>query len=365
VAAVANRYPNWDILRLYAALVVVFIHWRANQFPHGGGPNLALGIDPVPAFVCLSGFLIPGSLASSVREHAADGWKHFIWKRVLRVYPAFLLSIVLVAVLYGLRAAGFTFLTYLTAGLIVMPMSRNGALWSLMLEEVLYGIHLSSALRKLFTPRNVVLCMAASIGIWMLVRSGPPVPSSMFRSSTAFFAGNLAYLYRERLIKISGWWFLAAIAVLFVKSNIFPSLKMDSPSFVFITAVQSVCWVMAARNLPQVPAKKWVDLSYGVYIFHVPVLISVVKYGGLSSRAIFGTTVVITLLLAATSWYCLESQALKFKRTLPKWPRRPATAPEPAVVAYLANLEPGPVESAPQTASLGAAAIRGEEPASY
>ena len=55
------------------------------------------------------------------------------------------------------------------------------------------------------------------------------------------------------------------------------------------------------------------DLSYGIYIYHMLVINSMVALGLIGSIWFFWLAAAITLLLAMVSWLCVESPALKLK----------------------------------------------------
>lgn len=295
-----KRYPNWDILRLIAALDVVFIHWQTFLWP----TPLRYGaqLDPVPTFVCLSGVLIPASFSAS------RNWQHFARKRILRVYPAFILSIVLVAVLFGPAAIWPTLLVYLTCGLREPAGQMNGSLWSLMAEEIFYTEHVISRLKRLWSPLLVCILLALSAAAWLATHSDSNA-NNLFRASTAFLVGNLAYFNLSKLDKISGWWFVAAFPALRIAQFLCrPIPFMELP----LSSISAFLLVMGARNLPQV-RWKMPDLSYGVYLYHWIVLSVAIRYLRHSPAELLLVTTAATLAVAAISWYAVESPALRLK----------------------------------------------------
>jgi len=84
----------------------------------------------VPAFIAISGFLITQSLTQS------HSYRHFAWKRVLRIGPAFLVSLALVTALGGSVVGALV--DWLSVLLDWAAQGVNPPLWSLSLEEVLY-----------------------------------------------------------------------------------------------------------------------------------------------------------------------------------------------------------------------------------
>lgn len=297
-----QRYPNLDLLRLFLALEVVGIHLSARFHTES-----YILLDPVPTFVCLSGLLIPASFESS------RGWAHFAWKRILRVYPAFLVSFALVAALSGPAPLRPTLLTYLTMGAITTG-TANGPLWSLLLEEALYTSHVLTRLRRLWRVETVLFLFAACmVGLSLLDPSA--WVSQLLRASCAFFAGNLAYFWRDKWQSLSGWWFVAIVtAFRLAKIAGWEGAVTLSP-FVCVSAV------LAARNLPQIK-RNIEDYSYGVYIYHQPIINALLGIGG----AAWVVAPAASLAFSAFSWKLIEKPCLKAKDRPPQfaWNRKRA-----------------------------------------
>ncbi|WP_230281463.1 acyltransferase family protein [Croceicoccus sp. Ery15] len=88
------HYRNFDTLRLIGAVAVLFSHGfliaEVNDPDKYQGFILGLGGYGVEVFFILSGFLVTRSWLSS-----SSGASYF-WKRFLRIYPAYLASILIV-----------------------------------------------------------------------------------------------------------------------------------------------------------------------------------------------------------------------------------------------------------------------------
>jgi len=293
-----NRLNNFDYLRLFLALEVVGLH----TFDISNPGFFRSPIPPVPAFLCLSGFLIPGSFSAS------RSWKHFAWKRILRVYPALLVSLVLVTVVFGVGNLPVTLLTYLTAGMLGMA-SGNRALWSLMIEEVCYAWHAVSQLRGFWNARLCALLLGTSFA----ASCAPHLPGRVFLGLFAcFFAGNLIYFMRDKLSRIPLWIWLVALAGLMAGCAVY----WEGPVYQLLSVPASFMAVMAALRLPQIRFRM-PDLSYGTYVYHLP-LLAALRSRGFQGFELLGVGVVATLAFSAASWYAIESQALKFKDWRPR-----------------------------------------------
>jgi peptidoglycan/LPS O-acetylase OafA/YrhL len=305
-----GRVANYDVLRLCLALEVLAIHCIRipvmREFP--------LPLPPVPAFVALSGFLIPDSWSSS------DGWRHFARKRLLRVLPAFVLSLVLVQGLFGAGALVATLASYVTLGLVQRVGSsatHNGALWSLALEELLYTSHVLVRLARLWRPSTAVALYAATMVAWFFVRHQDD--ARIFESASTYFAANVAWFHKERLLRLPTALLVVAFVVFVAIST---SADMSHLRYLATLGPLCVTTVLLAAKLPQVRFPM-PDVSYGIYVFHVPILIWLVYYRHLTSMTPkSAATLVLTLALATASWYALEKRALRYKN-----PRsRPAEA---------------------------------------
>lgn len=310
-----QRINNFDWLRLFLALEVVYTH--AHAFTHTTA--YALPVDPVPGFVALSGFLIPGSFGSS------ENWKHFAWKRITRVYPAFAASLVLVFALAGWNAMLPTMLGYLSIGLIQMHGGGNGALWSLMLEEILYGSHVGCRLRRLWTAEIAAGLAVACIAL-ALALHGDNTIDRIFRAAAAYFLGNLAYFNKARITS-------TRLIVPAFLASVLASYLVPLELWGLVVPTVGILAVLSVVTLPQIPFAVPADISYGLYIYHVPIL-GYLVFLRRSPNAVF-LTFVFSVAISVASAYLIEQPALKYKNRLPRlqfWKaRRPEVlAVEPA-----------------------------------
>jgi peptidoglycan/LPS O-acetylase OafA/YrhL len=293
-----RRYHNLDILRILLALEVVAFH--TAPLWHVGW---TMPIDAVSAFLCLSGFLIPGSFGSS----RSAG--HFAWKRFLRVGPALLVSFALVGLLFGVKEIGPVLLVYLTAGIV--GVSMNDALWSLMVEEVLYAQHaVARILRWAWHPVfPAVMLVLTTMAFFYVVQKWPQNPNARILGvATAFFAGNLAYMARASLGRVHWSFYAAAIVLMLVQPAILGQ---------FVLAALPLALVLLAYTLPQFP-RGFPDISYGVYIYHLPFLHAwVALMPAVSPAEVVFLTFSSAIAFAGASWYAVESRALQLKDWYP------------------------------------------------
>ncbi len=312
-----RRYPNFDYLRLYLALAVVWFHaWHSTGLPYNDLPFM------VPAFLGISGFVIPPSLESS------KGTGHFFWKRFLRVMPGFVAALTIVAALYGARYIGPTLTSWYTFG-FVRGEGKDPVLWSLAAEEVVYfcvaALFLLGAYKK---PALLWTMWAVStvVEAWIMPHLSN-YGTNVAMLPSAFLIGNLLYIYRDRL-KVNPWIPLASFVVLLA----YYPFRADSFTLQYLhqsLLIASLVWTGFAG-----PPMKWrlpIDISYGVYVYHWMVVLQV-AHPHMELDRIVEQTFLIVIPLAVASALLIERPALKLKDWL-WWKRRLA---RPAV------LEPGP-----------------------
>jgi peptidoglycan/LPS O-acetylase OafA/YrhL len=85
-------YPEIDILKAFAAFLVIFIH-VIDRYRHNIPSNQIvwdLAHFAVGSFVFASGFLMANSI---IRDHSLKGVMRWIWKRIIRVYIPYLMFI--------------------------------------------------------------------------------------------------------------------------------------------------------------------------------------------------------------------------------------------------------------------------------
>jgi len=295
-----------DWFRLFLALSVCLTHAK-DTYPVW--PVNYLAIWAVPGFLSISGFYVLRSYEQS------SSWRDFIKKRVLRVMPAFFVSLYIVWLYAGAPGLEGTLRFYFTLGLTTDMGVPNAPLWTLSTEELCYGL-----LAILFTlgayKRRwpiwcafVISCVVATMGAF----SGPPAVTMLCNLFAPFFAGSLVYIYRDKITGaflpgfalIVGAILLPLVHVGYVwPASWVPGLLMG----VGILSIRSV-------RMPKIP-----DISYGVYVYHMPLFW--ISYG---HAWIFFSSL---FYLSISSWYIVERPALTLK-TGKGWPKLdPFPSPE-------------------------------------
>ena len=323
---------NLEWLRLIFATQVLLVHvsyWFGLSIP------AFIGHFPgVPAFFFVSGFLIYASYLN------APG-RRYLENRFLRLYPALILvtfgggAVVCIAhgwndFLDNIGTYGIWFLAQTTIGQAYNPGHFrdvglgviNGALWTITVEILFYlfvPIIVWLEARFRFT---VIVLIALSFFIYAV---GPTYLSLVvYREKTIFNVISLTPMvwgwmfgfgilavkhfdYLQRKLRYMPIALVPMIAMIWLGDGVLFGSSGNWLGFAyFLCYVGLVLWL--AFVVPFVPLG--LDLSYGVYIWHSPVLNLLLVLAIPNA----GIAVLLTFLLALISWFAVEKPALKLKR---------------------------------------------------
>ena len=349
--AAEHRSNNFDALRLFAALLVIWSH----QFSVMGQPvHLILnGNEPgavgVVLFFAISGYLVTLSWLTDPNV------LRFATRRVLRIWPGLLVAVLACVAILGPLVTQvpqqqywkspvtwdyfsnlWLQIRYALPGVFEtnpIASSVNGPLWTIPLEVTCYvglatlGL-LGATKTRWFGPIAFLLLLGYLQWRYM-PHDGKHTPewSSLLQYSVMFAIGSSLACLRSvwisrRLIAA----IVIALAMLALRSY-GPSV-MAGQTPLMTAAALAVIWGTACTPVLH-RFGRFGDFSYGMYIYAFPVQQLVVWASG--NRLEFSTalslTLVCTLVLAAMSWHLVEKPALAFK------PRRRATSSSAPVAA--------------------------------
>jgi len=142
----SNRsIPSLDGLRAFAVLTVILGHMQLPQLDHIYTDfirNASLG---VVGFFVLSGFLITGILLKEQNRTGTINLSQFYTRRSFRIFPAFYVYLIVIAILAALRIERVSVISWTSAATYtwnyVLSTSDSVSLaqtWSLSLEEQFY-----------------------------------------------------------------------------------------------------------------------------------------------------------------------------------------------------------------------------------
>jgi peptidoglycan/LPS O-acetylase OafA/YrhL len=349
-----KREPELDGLRAMAALMVALLHCLfAVGMPSelreglmtGFAGALANGTSAVILFFVLSGYVLAGSFA---RDASPRGAFPFFAKRILRIYPAYVVAVAaawLASFLYPWLEPGTGVGSSLRAVMAAHPdaaeMLRHlvvpgmaGLLlpqgWTIPIE-----LALSFALPVLFLlalPLRGTLLLAAA-GLGLVVTDATPVEYAF-----PFALGVAASVHTARAGRAatgSGRRLLlsTALVLFFLPTTKLWSVSADlEMAVVSASALVLVLFVRRADVLRRVagsrPAARLGEISYGFYLLHYTViaLVAPLMFSGEEAKsadvavmrwlALAAVVVPVAALLAAASWRWIEAPAIAAGRRL-------------------------------------------------
>ncbi|MCG5214914.1 acyltransferase family protein [Streptosporangium sp. KLBMP 9127] len=306
-----GRLAELDLLRFLAALAVVAFHYlvafasiwgeRPSDLFPGVAPLAGLGILGVELFFVISGFVI----LMTVWGRGIGG---FARSRLVRLYPAYWLSILAVAGVYGLtRATALD--PKLTAGEYAVNLSMlqrafgvtdaNGVYWSLWVELRFYVLIAVLVLAGVTMGRCLAFMgtwLAATLAATFLVPLLQPgdLPEYLVdlvvmpKYAPYFIAGMALFLIHRFGSTFVLWGFVAAGYCLALKSAVervagrveaAGAKAMPVEEWMVFAAITVMFLVMAAVALGALSRLTWSGLTtlggitYPLYLFHTPVAV--------------------------------------------------------------------------------------------
>ena len=322
------RPNNVLLLRLALALAVLVAHSVDLLMGDPGEPvwwltraRMSLGDFAVEGFMVLSGYLVAESWVYSA------GVGSFLRKRVLRIYPAFLLCVALCVLLFGplgggaLRAVspgGLALGTLLLqeprvpGAMADLPCrgSIDGSLWTVAIEFqcylVLAGLGLIGVLRRPPLVHIATWTAVLFYGGTVVLGLGTP-----FARLAVFFALGAWMHWNRGRVPRDGRLAAGAVALLVVCDF----LPGPYAWFLVLPFAWSylVLFAASARVLPLPRALGRSDLSYGAYLYGWPVQQLLIRGGVIVPPLLFALALPAVLALAALRWGAVERPALALK----------------------------------------------------
>jgi peptidoglycan/LPS O-acetylase OafA/YrhL len=191
------------------------------------------------------------------------------------------------------------------------PAVMDGSLWTLFYEAICYllvaGLGLVGVLRR---SRWMVAALCGAL--WLLIALSTaginPLGSKyLLRLSLLFMLGAAGFLFAERLVISNVLAGASAVVVLAGALLMSDYRAIGAPAFAYLCL-----WAIVCVPLRQTP--KW-DLSYGLYVYHWPI-VQFLVLAGVTAITIVPYIIVcvaLALLAAVVSWNLVEKPALSFK----------------------------------------------------
>ncbi len=344
-----SRRNNFDALRLLAAVSVMFSHsfmiaegtQRHEWLNRLTGNQSILGLTGVFVFFAISGFLVTQSF-----EETGDPLR-FLAKRALRIFPGLFVAAVLSAFVLapfvttlepGAFFSGPEPYRYVVGNTLLdqsvhelpgvmfvnnpVGLEINGSMWTLRPEFLMYLMVLGLGLLRLLNLPVMLGLLALGLACLQFNESFDFLGG--WGWLLAFFAVGMI-LYKLRATRI----FDSRIAVLALAGLVLSVPLRQFIALFPLFGCYLALWLALNPHLPVIPAARFGDLSYGLYIYGWPVEEGVIW--ALGGRALWWQVLALALpataALAFLSWHLVERRALQLKPGA-----RPvsASAPSPA-----------------------------------
>ncbi|CAQ76622.1 acetyltransferase (plasmid) [Aliivibrio salmonicida LFI1238] len=314
---------NFDILRIVLALIVMLFHI-------GGLANIPVltffpGGLAVKCFFVISGFLITKSYLKN------NGIKTYIKSRFMRVYPLYFV-VIITSFLIGLVITSYDYHTYLVESLRYLASNLvflnflqptlpgvftdignhsavNGSLWTIKVEvmfyisiPIIYGFFTKFFSKEKLTILIFILSVSCFYVLSYIINE-----YGLNKSVNNQLPSLMSYFMVGAYLSFVG------LNSKYIKGLLLPSLLgIYSSIELFMPLSVGILTAYLAFYTPQIKVDKKVgDLSYGIYIWHFPV-IQLYLYLGLFSSPLLGVFMVTLTVgaLAYISWHYLENRII-------------------------------------------------------
>ncbi|MDR0873521.1 MAG: acyltransferase [Prevotellaceae bacterium] len=330
-----SEQNSFDFLRLLFAFSVFVAHF--------GGLTSNKIYFPISSQMAVSGFfIISGFLITRSFYRSKNIWDYSL-KRIRRIIPAYLLVVVICAVLLSVVSSlsfqdyftSKTFLKYLVSNVSFLNFLQpilpevfttnplpfvNGSLWTIKVELCLYAFLPIIALCLRKKPVFALIGFYVFSFLYSLLMnhladsSGNSIYDFLqkqFPGQIRFFvSGAIILIYFDFIVKKRVKWFLPVSAGVFLTRYFFNNPIIDF-LYPFSFAVLIVCCAYYFKRISILT--KYGDFSYGFYLFHFPIIQIFVHFGILKENPVllFLVCFVIIYSLSALSWHLLEKRMLK------------------------------------------------------
>lgn len=332
------RQNNFDILRFYFAFIVVIGHLieisGVREFqPYGVFFDTNTSVT---AFFVISGFLIARSYLKS------DSLKQYFKKRAARILPAYLVVVVIFALIFSLHSnlslvsyfSHAELYKYLISNLSFMNFIQpclpgvfeqmgincdvNGALWTLKIEVAFYlsvpviiyflektkrkWILLSALYISSIIYETVLIHISNTTGNNLYLMLSRQLPGFI-----SYFASGIAiYYYYDRFLQFKTHTLVLGLALILIEKwaqlSIFTPIGLALVVFFFAFSFKKFNGFA-----------KYGDFSYGIYILHCPIIKYFTSIGAFNTYNPYFVSILVILsviVLSVASWYFIEKPAL-------------------------------------------------------
>ena len=334
-----------DGLRMVAVVLVIAFH--------SGITRLSGGFIGVDVFFVLSGFLVTGILVREIGSGSGIRWQRFLSRRVRRILPASLLTLVVTAIVYGavanplqrseayggFRAAFFYvanwFFIRQSSDYFATDVASNPVLhfWSLAVEEQFYlvwplllgALSLATARAgraRWWVIRGVVLVAVVTSAVYALRIGETRLARAYYGTDTRAYellAGALLAL-SPRLTRLgprarrpAGYGAAIAVAAIlllassaFAMSPITRGIGATAATLTLIVSLEGAPAGRVRRVLATTAAVALGRISYGMYLWHWPIIVIIGLRFDVPPPLLFAIAVIGSAVLATLSYHLIE-----------------------------------------------------------
>ena len=335
--------PELQGLRGLAVLAVVFYHCTPRLKGTWAYGASLWGWTGVNLFFVLSGFLITSILLESRAK--PNYFRNFYGRRVLRIWPVYVLLLVVVyleapwfigpSIGMAIRTAPWWAYFFFLQNLVHLNLPPAlGPTWSLAIEEQFYFVW-APLVRVLRRPWMLASVAAATLVVSPLARHADfrwmtPTHTLIHLDGIAWGSLLALGLHRLRWTRstwvllgiggtVAGFWATATVAggTAFLDST----LGVAFAGLVLVAIAST-----GARNplnaaLARGPLAFYGRISYGLYMIHISIFIffgwfdaHMDRFGIAGNLTVVGFRLLMSTLAATVLWYAFESQILKLKK---------------------------------------------------
>lgn len=350
---VQGRDNNFKLLRIMSALAVLFSHsflsvtGISEKEPLTASLGMTFGSIAADIFFIISGFLVTSSLVT--RKSTLD----FVWARVLRIYPALIVMVILSVFVLGIfftsipissfleRSETHIFVlknitlifgvAYTLPGVfesIPFGKSVNHSLWTMPAETRLYIILLSLWVIPAIYKRIKIKPVSFSLLVISFASSSFVMhflnhfyfhsENQSYRLLYMFFIGAAYFVLKEHISFSRGILWLAISCLLISALDIETFFVVYNIVLAYILFWIAYVPAGAIRGFNRLG-----DYSYSVYIYAFPIQQSIIALiPDISVKLMILASSVTTLFIAFLSWHFIEEPALTLKSKFVKVSRQ-------------------------------------------
>jgi peptidoglycan/LPS O-acetylase OafA/YrhL len=340
-----NHIPELDGLRGIAILAVVFYHCENRLTYPALHKIVEWGWAGVNLFFVLSGFLITGIILDSRDD--PHFFRNFYARRSLRIWPVYVLLLLLVFVLvplvfngfwaaaYETRHAPWPYLVLFVQNLFVLTLPGTiGPTWSLAIEEQFYVAW--APLARFVRNHHLIVALLLVIVASPFLRAanhGAFTPThTLIHLDGLAFGSLIAVALRtfdwaaSTFRRISLGAIVVAVPVL-AYLLYFGSAFSDSFLAMFFAGMLLLALTTSGsrgvynRALTVSPLRFYGRISYGLYMIHILTFTLIGAfdermnvYGARGGLIVVAVRLTLSTLVATVMWYGFERPILKLKR---------------------------------------------------